>query len=122
MNEIQYFTNQKVIASNINQVMNNLDNSLEYKIDFRSDVSYLSPAFDLSSSSVITSTNRIEKAAGSETRFGRRDQVLKLKEVYEFGTGSLTGGDIEVGDSIEGSNSKAKGIVLLEQQLVVHQL
>ena len=36
--------------------------------------------------SVITSTNRIEKAAGSETRFGRRDQVLKLKEVYEFGT------------------------------------
>ena len=112
LNEIQYFTNQKVIASNINQVMNNLDNSLEYKIDFSSDVSYLSPAFDLSSSSVITSTNRIEKAAGSETRFGRRDQVLKLKEVYEFGTGSLTGGDIEVGDSIEGSNSKAKGIVV----------
>ena len=34
LNEIQYFTNQKVIASNINQVMNNLDNSLEYKIDF----------------------------------------------------------------------------------------
>jgi len=112
LNEIQYFTNQKVIASRINQVLNNINRSLEYKIDFRSDVSYLSPAIDLSSASVITSTNRIEKATGSETRYGRRDQVLKLKEVYSFGTGALTGGDIEIGDSIEGSNSKAKGIVV----------
>ena len=112
LNEIQYFTNQKIIASGINQVMNNLDNSLEYKIDFKSDVSYLSPAFDLSSASVITSTNRIEKGDGDETRYGRRDQVLKLKEVYEFATGSLVGGAIDIGDSIEGSNSKAKGIVV----------
>ena len=62
LNEIQYFTNQKVIASRINQVTNNIDNSLEYKIDFNSDVTYLSPAIDLSTASVITSSNRIEKA------------------------------------------------------------
>ena len=89
--------------------MNNLDNSHKYRLTSIPNLSLLvSSAFDLSSSSVITSTNRIEKAAGSPKQDIVEDQVLKLKEVYEFGTGSLTEGDIEVGDSIEGSLTQNK--------------
>ena len=120
LNEIQYFTNQKVIASRINQVLNNVTRSLEYKIDFGSDVSYLSPAIDLSSASVITSTNRIEKASGKEDRYGRRDAVLKLKEVYSFTLGNLNTQTIQsnqevsieaVGSTVGGSGSGAKGTI-----------
>jgi hypothetical protein len=121
LNEIQYFTNQKVIASRINQVLNNVDRSLEYKIDFRSDVSYLSPAIDLSSAAVITSTNRIEKASGKEDRYGRRDARLILKDVYSFTLGNLNGQDIlsnqEVSIEATGSanagsaGSQAKGTI-----------
>jgi len=121
LNEIQYFTNQKIIASRINQVLNNVQRSLEYKIDFRSDVSYLSPAIDLSSASVITSTNRIEKATGKEDRYGRRDQIVKLKEVYSFTLANLNSQTIQsnqeisiesVGSTIAGSSgSGAKGTI-----------
>ena len=121
LNEIQYFTNQKVIASRINQVLNNIDRSIEYKIDFNSDVSYLSPAIDLSSASLITSTNRIEKASGKEDRYGRRDALLRLKDVYSFTIGNLNGQTIlsnqeisieSVGSSVAGaSGSGAKGTI-----------
>lgn len=121
LNEIQYFTNQKVIASRINQVLNNVQRSLEYKIDFKSDISYLSPAIDLSSASVITSTNRIEKATGTEDRYGRRDQIINLKEVYTFTLANLNSQTIQsnqeisieaVGSVIAGaSGSGAKGTI-----------
>ena len=116
LNEIQYFTNQKVIASRINQVTNNIDNSLEYKIDFNSDVTYLSPAIDLSTASVITSSNRIEKASGKEDRYGRRDAILKLKELYKITISNLNGQTIQSNQEIsietkDGSGSGAKGTI-----------
>ncbi|MAH09429.1 MAG: hypothetical protein CL961_07160 [Euryarchaeota archaeon] len=121
LNEIQYFTNQKVLASRINQVMNNIDRSIEYKIDFNSDITYLSPAIDLSSASVITSSNRIENASGKEDRYGRRDALLRLKEVYSFVLGNLNGQTIlsnqevsieAIGSTVAGLNgSQAKGTI-----------
>ncbi len=121
LNEIQYFTNQKVIGSRINQVLNGIERSLEYKINFGSSVSYLSPAIDLSSASVITSNNRIERATGTEDRFGRRDAVVTLKEVYKFSLGNLNSQTIQsnqeisieaTGSTLSGqTGSKAKGTI-----------
>ena len=78
LNEPHYFTNQKVIASDINETLNDLSDSLKYKMTLSSTVSHLSPIIDLSSATVKTVTNRIENAKGQEDRFGRRDQVIEF--------------------------------------------
>ena len=84
-------------------------------------MTYLSPAIDISSASVITSTNRIEKATGKEDRYGRRDQTIKLKEVYSFTLANLNQQTIQsnqeisiesVGSVTAGSSgSGAKGTI-----------
>ena len=97
LNEDFFFINQKVVASRINETVNNIDRSLTYKLDLSSTVSHLSPLIDLSRSSVKTISNRIENASGSESRFGRRDQILEFKQVYTF---QLDGIDTGAGESI----------------------
>ena len=78
LNEAHYFTNQKIVASEINETMNNLSRSLTYKMVLSSTVSHLSPVVDLSSASVIATTNRIENSHGQEDRFGRRNQIVEF--------------------------------------------
>jgi hypothetical protein len=111
LNESHYFANQKVVASRINESLNNLTRSLTYKIVLTSEKSYLSPVIDLSSASVKSSTNRIESGAGQENRFGRRDQVIEFYPVYQFqlvGNGST---QIQSGQTIQGYNTKATGSI-----------
>ena len=84
LNEEQYFLNQKVVASSINESLNNLNTSLAYKLKLSSEQSYLSPVIDLRSASVKTITNRIENAAGSEDRYGKRYQQIQLFPIYKF--------------------------------------
>ena len=84
LNEEQYFLNQKVVASNINESLNNLDTSLAYKLKLSSEQSYLSPVIDLRSASVKTITNRIENATGTEDRYGKRYQQIQLFPIYKF--------------------------------------
>ena len=120
LNEIHYFTNQKVISSRINQTLNNLEDSLRYKINLSSTVSYLSPVIDLSSASVKLSTNRIEKSKGQEDRYGRRDQILKFKEVYYFALVNLPVGitiDADNNQAVEGYLSKAKGTIIRKTEV-----
>ena len=93
INQEHYFINQKVIASRINELRNDLANSLVYKLNLSSTLSTLSPVIDLRTSSVKTITNRIENPTGSESRYGRQNQVLELYKIYEF--------------AIEGNNSIA---------------
>ena len=116
LNEEQYFTNQKVVTSDINSTINNIDNSLSYRIDLLSNVSYLSPVIDVRSSSVKLSSNRVENATGKEDRFGKRYQKLKFFPVYSFPiTGNTIEGtvyDVDLNQSVEGINSKAKGEVI----------
>ena len=115
LNEIHYFNNQKVLASKINQTSNNLDRSFELKIDLSSTVSYLSPVIDLSSASVKYLSNRIEKSVGQEERYGRRDQILKFKDVYYFSLANIPVGtdiDADNNQAIEGYESKAKGTII----------
>ncbi len=109
LNEPHYFTNQKFISSNINEILNDLTNSLSYKLELSSTVSHLSPVVDLSTSSVKTSTNRIEKAYGQEDRYGRRDQVIEFYPIYSFTISNITGVTIQNDQAIEGYNSKAVG-------------
>ena len=112
LNEPHFFTNQKLIASPINETINNIDGSLTYKLMLSSTTSYLSPVIDLSSASVKTVTNRIDKSNGQEDRFGRRDQVLEFFPVYQFiitGNGATT---ITNDQSIEGQTSKAKARIV----------
>lgn len=111
LNEEQFFTNQKVIASRINETLNSVERSLTYKINLSSDVSYLSPVIDLRVSSVKTSSNRVENAAGQEDRFGKRYQVVTFLPVYNFllnGTAEA----IEINQTIEGLTSGSRGRII----------
>jgi hypothetical protein len=118
INEEQFFTNQKVIASRINEILNSVDRSLTYKIDLSSNVSYLSPVIDLRVASVKTSTNRVENASGKEDRFGKRYQILTFLPIYSFLING-TSESIEINQTIQGLTSGARGkIVRVENQRV----
>jgi len=111
LNEPHYFTNQKMIASNINETLNDIDNSLVYKLSLSSEVSHLSPVVDLGTTSVKTVTNRVEYADGKEDRFGRRDQIVEFYPVYRFEITNMGGTQIQNDQAIEGYNSKAVGTI-----------
>lgn len=112
LNESHYFNNQKVIASDINEILNNIGESLMYKMLLTSSVSHLSPVIDLSSASVKTVTNRIENANGLENRYGRRDQVIEFYPVYSFALSTETiGNTYQNNQSIKGKTSSASGVI-----------
>ena len=108
LNEPHYFTNQKFVISTINEIMNNVRNSLIYKLDLSSDVSYLSPVVDLATTSVKTVSNRIESSTGQEDRYGRRDQLIKFYPIYKF-TVNDEGNNLIVNQAVEGITSRAQG-------------
>ena len=117
LNEDFFFINQKVIASTINESINNIDRSITYKLDLSSTVDYLSPLVDLSRASLKTISNRVEYAAGKEDRFGRRDQILEFYPVYQFsvtnthsGVNFTTpGSNVQGLDTVTGVTSNASG-------------
>ena len=120
LNEPQYFTNQKLIASQINETLNNLNQSLTYKMVMTSTVSHLSPLIDLSSASVKTSTSRVENASGQEDRFGRKDQIIKFYPVYQFQLAGNGGTEIQAGQTIKGVTTKASGTIARVNGAVVY--
>jgi hypothetical protein len=111
LNESHFFTNQKLIASRINETLNNLERSLTYKMSLSSTKSTLSPVIDLSSASVKTVTNRIENAKGKEDRFGSRNQIIKFFDVYTFQLTGQAGIGITENQTIKGATSKAAGTI-----------
>ena len=111
LNEPHYFTNQKMIASEINETLNSLERSLTYKMDLSSTSSNLSPIIDLSSASVKTVSNRMENSEGQENRFGRRDQVIEFYPVYQFELAGNAGTDLQANQTIEGQTSKTTGTI-----------
>ena len=113
LNEDVFFINQKMIASRINQIINNVDNSLLYKLDLSSTVSYLSPLVDLSRSSVKTISNRVENPKGKEERFGRREQILEFFPVYTFLIEGVQQSEtINDSQTITGSTTNASGEIV----------
>ena len=111
LNEPHYFTNQKVIVSQINETLNSIDKSLTYKMTLSSTKSYLSPVIDLSSACVKTVTNRIESASGTEDRYGRRDQIIEFYPIYKFDLSGNGGTQIQSNQTITGETTKATGTV-----------
>jgi len=118
LNQEQYFLNQKVVSSRINEVVNGIDQSLLYKINLSSTVSHLSPVIDLRTASVKTISNRVENASGTEDRFGKRYQSIQLFPLYKFtitGNNDGQGGeDVSAitGQNVVGQNSGAESEVL----------
>jgi len=113
LNEPHYFDNQKVIASEINETLNNINRSLTYKMTLSSTVSYLSPVVDLSSASLKTVTNRIENGNGQENRYGRRNQILEFYPIYTFSLATSTIGVTYTNlQSIKGKTSQATGSIV----------
>ena len=120
LNEDFFFINQKVIASTINESVNNLERSLTYKLDLSSTVDHLSPLVDLSRASLKTISNRVEYPLGKEDRFGRRDQILEFYPVYKFtvtnthsGTTITTPGtNVQGLDTLTGVASNASGKIV----------
>jgi hypothetical protein len=115
LNEEQFFINQKVVASDINTLLNNLGNSLVYRLTLSSTKSYLSPILDLKTSSIKLSSNRIENASGKENRYGKRYQVIEFYPVYRLTlSGNLDGNSnpivINVGQTVEGIGNDAQNI------------
>ena len=111
LNEPHYFTNQKMIASEINETLNSVDRSLTYKMQLSSTSSNLSPIIDLSSASVKTVSNRIENAHGEENRFGRRDQIIEFFPVYQLELAGNAGTQLQADQTIEGQTSKTTGTI-----------
>ena len=114
MNEEQFFLNQKVVASSINEIVNGIDNSLVYKIDLSSTKSHLSPLIDLRTSSVKLGSNRVENSTGKENRYGKRYQILNLYPIYKFtvdGNGS-TPIDGTITQNVSGLTTGASSEVL----------
>ena len=120
LNEPHYFSNQKMIASNINETLNSIDNSLVYKLSLSSTVSHLSPVVDLGTTSVKTVTNRVEQAEGMEDRFGRRDQIVEFYPVYKFQLTGMGGTEIQTDQAVEGYTSKAVGTIAKVDGLTVY--
>jgi hypothetical protein len=113
LNEDFFFINQKIVASKINETINNINNSLVYKLDLSSSVSYLSPVIDLSRASVKTITNRVENPLGREDRYGRRDQVLSFYSVYSMSVVGVSGNEvISLDQRVTGGTTKAEGVVV----------
>lgn len=115
LNEEQFFINQKVISSDINTLLNNLGNSLVYRLELSSTKSYLSPVIDLNNSSIKISTNRIEKSSGKEERYGKRYQLIEFYPVYRLTVeGNIDeNGDsvsIQIGQTVEGIGNDSLGI------------
>jgi hypothetical protein len=80
----QYFENQKVVSSAINETLNNTGKSLVYKLSLSSNKDYLSPVVDLNNFTVKTSTSRVENSTGYEDRYAKRYQLLQFWSVYTF--------------------------------------
>ena len=118
LNQEHYFLNQKIVSSRINEVVNDLDNSLVYKINLSSTVSHLSPVIDLRSASVKTVSNRVENSSGQEDRYGKRYQNIEMFPVYKFtiaGNNLGAGGaDIPaiINQNVTGQTSGAESEVL----------
>lgn len=120
LNQEHIFNNQKVVASRINELKNTtvIEESLAYKLQMSSDKSYLSPVVDLRTSSIKLVHNQVEKSTGEESRYGRRDQIIKLYPVYKViysgtGLGSISESNI-VGSTtniktVTGYSSKSWG-------------
>ncbi len=111
LNEEQFFLNQKVVASSINEIVNDIDQSLLYTIDLSSTSSHLSPLIDLRSASVKVASNRVEKSVGTEDRYGKRYQTLQLYPVYKF-TVSGNSNDVDINQNVLGQTSGATSEVL----------
>ena len=110
LNEPHFFTNQKVIASPINTIFNNIDNAtLFYKLKLLSNNKLISPMIDLSNVTAKIQTNKIEFASGKENRFGIRNQIIQLYPVYKVNV-SYWGDNVST--SIQGSMTKAEGKVV----------
>jgi hypothetical protein len=120
LNEPHYFTNQKFIASSINETLNSIPQSLAYKMTISSSVSHLSPAIDLSSATVKTVTNRIENPTGQEDRFGRRDQIIEFYPVYQFNLAGNGGTQLQQDQTIKGATTKAVGTIARVNGQVVY--
>lgn len=112
LNQEQFYTNQKILCSNVNSLKNNISHSLIYKIDFSTNVDHLSPVVDLRVCSAKLINNHIEKASGLENRYGRRNQVLKFYPVYSFQVSGLSGNIPQIGETVTGSASQAQGVVV----------
>lgn len=97
----QFFINQKVVASRVNELYNGLSNSLVYKLNLSSSTENLSPVIDLRTSSVKTISNRVENPNGSESRFGRRNQILEFYKIFTFSITGNSGTNITVGQTVD---------------------
>jgi hypothetical protein len=112
LNEEHFFTNQKIVCSRINEIMNGVTRSLTYKFNLSSTKSYLSPLVDLRVSSAKTSTNRIENSNGQEDRFGKRYQVIKFLPVYTLQLAGLGGVSVLINQTVQGQFSGARGEII----------
>ena len=112
LNQEHFFTNQKVVASRINQILNNTNNSLQYKLELSSTASYLSPVIDLRVASVKLSSNRVESPSGKEDRFGKKYQVLSFLPIYQLNISGNGATSILLNQTVEGLTSGTKGEVV----------
>lgn len=110
LNEVHYFSNQKVITSSINNIFNDIkDASLFYKLTLSSNNKLVSPMIDLSNATAKIQTNKIEYSFGKEDRHGIRNQIITLFPVYRI---DVSYWDENTPTTIQGATTGAKGSVV----------
>jgi hypothetical protein len=111
LNEEHFFTNQKIVCSEINKLKNNIDQSLSYKLVFTSEVDNLSPVIDARYASVKVKNNIVENPTGYENRFGARYQILEFYPIYRMSL-TLSGTAPTADQTVTGATTKAQGTVV----------
>jgi hypothetical protein len=113
LNQEHYFTNQKVICSRINEINNNISNSITYKLELSSSNSNLSPVIDTRFASIKIVNNLVEKSTGQENRFAKRNQNIKFYPIYIFAVDNYVNvNSIAINQTVTGSISGASGIIV----------
>ena len=113
INEEQFFTNQKVISSRINETLNQIDRSLTYKFVLSSTNANLSPVIDLRYASVKTQSSRVENSTGYENRYGKRNQILRFLPLYNLSLNVVgSSGVIGQNQTLVGNTSKAEATIV----------
>ena len=112
LNEEHFFTNQKVVCSEINKLKNNIEQCLTYKVVFTSNIDNLSPVLDARYASVKVKNNIVENSSGYEDRYGARYQILEFYPVYRMSLSGLSGTAPTANQTVTGSTTKAQGSVV----------
>ena len=104
LNKEYYFPTQRVVASKLNEKLfsSRLNNKKSFVISasLSTNNANLSPIINLKNPKAILTTNRVEAASGSETRYGRKVQEVELNKTVILRLLDSAGSPVTLGSTV----------------------